>query len=72
MIRSEPPFSILPWRKATKSGVGGCLLVAAYNGRVAVTDSKNPQSEVLVYTSVEWHAFLDGAKRGEFDDVLPG
>jgi len=24
---------------------------------------------MLVYTPAEWSAFLDGAKRGEFDDL---
>jgi hypothetical protein len=72
MVRNELPFSTLQWRKAAKSGVGGCFLVAAYDGGVAVTDSKDPASGVLVYTSGEWDAFLDGAKKGEFDDLLRG
>jgi hypothetical protein len=30
-------------------------------------DSKDPNSPVLTFTHQEWAAFLDGAKRGEFD-----
>jgi hypothetical protein len=36
---------------------------------VAVRDSKNPNGPVLNYTTAEWRAFLDGAKKGEFDDL---
>jgi hypothetical protein len=34
-----------------------------------VRDSKNPDSGVLLYTPHEWDCFLDGARRGEFDDL---
>jgi hypothetical protein len=36
---------------------------------VAVRDSKNPSGPVLTYTPREWDAFLDGAKKGEFDSL---
>jgi hypothetical protein len=36
---------------------------------VAVRDSKHPNGPVLTYTAAEWYAFLDGAKKGEFDDL---
>jgi hypothetical protein len=36
---------------------------------VAIRDSKDPSGPVLVYTPAEWHAFLHGAKTGEFDDL---
>lgn len=28
-----------------------------------------PHGRVLVYNTSEWEAFLDGAKKGEFDDA---
>jgi len=34
---------------------------------VLVRDSKDPGGPVLSYTRDEWLAFLDGAKKGEFD-----
>ncbi len=57
------------WRKATASqGNGDCVEVATLSGgRMAVRDSKDSQGPVMVFTSPEWLAFLDGAKRGEFD-----
>lgn len=60
----------LPWRKARSSvNNGACLEAAPVNGMVAVRDSKNPKGPILTYTAAEWRAFLDGAKRGEFDDL---
>lgn len=37
---------------------------------VAVRDSKDPNGPVLMYTAAEWRAFLDGAKKGEFDNLV--
>lgn len=60
----------LLWRKAQSSmGNGACLEVARLNGMVVVRDSKNPHGAMLTYTPAEWRAFLDGAKKGEFDDL---
>jgi hypothetical protein len=65
------PDGSLAWRKATKSNTGGCVeLAPTPDGMIAVRDSKNPQGAILLYTPVEWDAFLDGVKRGEFDDLL--
>ena len=57
------------WRKASKSTSNGqCVEVAHLDGgRVAVRDSKDPSGPVLVFTPGEWDAFLDSARRGEFD-----
>jgi hypothetical protein len=60
----------LAWRKAQRSvGDGACVELAPVNGMVAMRDSKDPDSPVLMYTAAEWHAFLHGAKAGEFDDL---
>jgi hypothetical protein len=37
------------------------------DGRVAVRDSKNRQGPVLMFTPVEWQAFLGGVREGELD-----
>jgi hypothetical protein len=37
---------------------------------IMIADSKNPGGPFLSYTMQEWDAFLDGAKKGEFDDFL--
>ncbi len=58
------------WRKAKKSGVGGCVELSPITGGIAIRDSKDPSGPELKYTIPELDAFLDGAKKGEFDDLL--
>jgi hypothetical protein len=36
-------------------------------GLVGMRDSKNAAGPVLGFPSEEWHAFLDGARNGEFN-----
>ena len=58
------------WRKATRSNNNGaCAQVRADGqGGVQVRDSKlGEASPILSFTAVEWSAFLDGAKDGEFE-----
>jgi uncharacterized protein DUF397 len=60
----------LAWRKAQRSvGNGACVELAPFEGMVAMRDSKDPEGPVLIYTPDEWHAFLHGAKAGEFDGL---
>ena len=62
----------LVWRKAQLSTTNGsCIEIASLAGKIAMRDSKDPGGPVLVYTPTEFAAFLDGAKRGEFDDLAP-
>jgi hypothetical protein len=55
------------WRKSTQSYANGCVEVAFVDGQIAVRDSKDPDGPVLVFTPVEWTAFLGGVRGGEFD-----
>jgi hypothetical protein len=58
------------WRKATKSGSnqGNCLEVAPLSeGRVALRDTEAPHQPPYVVSAGVWDAFIDGAKKGEFD-----
>ena len=59
-----------PWRKSKQSAAnGGCVeMRRSADGVVEVRDSKDPTGPVLHFTEFEWAAFLDGAKKGEFDD----
>jgi hypothetical protein len=41
--------------------------VAFHTGQVAVRDSKDPQGQMRRFNSIEWEAFLDGVRRGNFD-----
>ncbi|SDH83705.1 protein of unknown function [Sinosporangium album] len=59
-----------PWRKATKSASnqGNCLEVAPLSdGRVAIRDTESPDQPPFVVRASVWDAFVDGAKKGEFD-----
>jgi hypothetical protein len=70
MTLTGSELSRLAWRTARKSGGTGCVEVAPAACMIAVRDSKHPGGPVLFYTRLEWEAFLDGAKKGEFDDVI--
>jgi uncharacterized protein DUF397 len=62
----------LAWRTSTFSGGGGCVEVTPVGDKVAVRHSRRPDQEVIVYSAAEWSAFIDGAKKGEFDNVALG
>lgn len=57
------------WRKASRSnGSGACVEVAVFtDGTIGVRDSKDREGPKLTFTPAEWEAFLDGARKGEFD-----
>ncbi|MEV4018957.1 DUF397 domain-containing protein [Nonomuraea angiospora] len=57
------------WRKATRSGeAGDCIEVASLaDGRVGLRDSELPEQAPYVVSPSVWAAFIDGAKKGEFD-----
>lgn len=66
-------FHGLAWRKSSKSGPisDNCVEVAAVgDGSVAVRHSKHRQGPVLAYTQDEFRAFVEGAKDGDFDDLI--
>lgn len=46
---------------------GGCVEVAVLEDQVWVRGSRDADGTVLPFTFDEWRAFLDGAKRGDFD-----
>jgi hypothetical protein len=56
------------FRKSTFSGGGGCVEVSSRgNDSIFVRDSKAPESGTLQFNSLEWQAFIDGARAGQFD-----
>ncbi|MGP3911769.1 DUF397 domain-containing protein [Nonomuraea sp. 10N515B] len=58
------------WRKAKASGAnnGNCLEVASLSdGRVGIRDTEAPGQAPFVVRGSVWAAFIDGAKKGEFD-----
>jgi hypothetical protein len=61
----------LTWIKASASmGADACVEFARAGELIAVRDSKNADTPPLMYTRAEIAAFLDGAKKGEFDHLL--
>jgi Domain of unknown function (DUF397) len=61
----------LAWLKADSSTANGqCVEIAAAVGNIAIRDSKDPGGPILVYTTSEFRAFLDGARNGEFDALV--
>lgn len=63
------------WIKAGKSGTNGgsCVEARRHNGMIEVRDTKDHgNGPVLRFTAAEWAAFLDGAKKSEFDGLLHG
>ena len=59
------------WIKSSLSfSNGNCVQVTRLlDGQIGVRDSKNPEGAMLRFSRAEWHAFLDGARRGEFDSL---
>jgi hypothetical protein len=58
------------WHKATASGAGNgqCVEVKQTATAVHVRDTKDHgDGPIHTYTHAEWAAFLDGARKGEFD-----
>lgn len=57
--------------KASAScGAGQCVETAGCEHGVDVRDSKDPSGPVLHFTTAEFAAWLDGAKKGEFDHLI--
>ena len=59
------------WRKSTVSNPSGnCVELAELaGGDVAMRNSRHPTGPTIVYTRAEIAAFIDGIRRGEFDDL---
>ena len=64
-----PEKSGTTWVKSSLSFANGnCVEVADLpGGAVGVRNSRDPSGAVLTFTPDEWHAFLGGAYKGEFE-----
>lgn len=71
MNRSEESGTT-PWIKASMSGnSNSCVEMRRHGGAVEVRDTKDKgQGPTLRYTSAEFAAWLDGARKGEFDHLV--
>jgi hypothetical protein len=57
----------MSWRKSTASGDTGCAEVALEGDMVHMRHSQDPSGHVLTFSMAEWAAFLEGARKGEFN-----
>jgi Domain of unknown function (DUF397) len=60
-------FARAEWQKSTLSASTDCVEVAVVDAQVAVRDSKNRDGAILLFTPLEWKAFIGGVRKGEFD-----
>ena len=59
------------WVKASASGgTGDCVEMRRNGEGIEVRDSKDPDGPTLLYTPSEFAAWLDGARKGEFDHLV--
>ncbi|GLZ81616.1 DUF397 domain-containing protein [Actinorhabdospora filicis] len=67
----ELPSTVV-WQKSRRSNPSGnCVEMAALpGGEFAVRNSRDPQGPALVYTRDEIVAFLEGARDGDFDNLI--
>jgi hypothetical protein len=68
-------IAVLRWQR---SGKGDGTIEVAFTGRpdgpagewVLMRVAGDPAERILVYDRDEWECFLDGVRKGEFDDAL--
>jgi len=64
----------LAWQKSRRSNPSGnCVELAKLpeGAGIAVRNSRDPEGPVLIYTTDEIEAFINGARDGDFDNLLP-
>jgi hypothetical protein len=60
----------LDWRTSSYSDGLQCVQVASAGDHVMMRHSKDTDGANLTFTRGEMQAFLQGAKAGEFDDIV--
>ena len=55
------------WRKSSRCDSGSCVEVALVGEEIAVRDGKNPTGHTLQFTRMQWKAFTEGIRAGEFE-----
>jgi hypothetical protein len=58
------------WHRARECETKTCVEVATSSGMVALRNSRYPDGPVVEYTAAEWLVFLEGARSGDFDDLV--
>ena len=66
----DTAFASADWRKASVSAPeSNCVEFAAVGDVIGIRDSKVPGGPILQFNRDEIRAMLDGAKKGEFDNL---
>jgi hypothetical protein len=67
--RRLPPVT---WQKSRRSNPSGnCVELAELpGGGIAIRNSRDPDGPVLIYTLDEIAAFINGARDGDFDNLV--
>jgi predicted secreted Zn-dependent protease len=60
----------LTWHTALSCDGGACVQVAADQNIILIRNSRQPDGPLVEYTSEEWHEFVSGIKKGDFDNLL--
>ena len=71
----QPPAAALQgvrWQTSRYSNSQGtCVELARLpGGEIAVRNSRHPDGPALIYTQAEIHALIQGARAGDFDNLL--
>ena len=54
------------WRRSSRCETGNCVEVAFLDGEYVLRDSKQPNGPCLRFQNLEWQAFVDAVRAGEF------
>jgi hypothetical protein len=60
----------LSWHMTHAGNGEACVRVASQGDNIIIGDSKHPNGPVLTYSSVEWKMFVEGIRKGDFDELL--
>lgn len=61
-------MTALDWRRSSACDTSACVEVAIVTGDPGgVAIRKSGHAPAISFTREEWEAFIEGAKRGEFD-----
>jgi hypothetical protein len=66
MLEGLVDFPSADWQKSGRSQSNGRVEVAFAENHVALRDSKHKEGPMLVFTPVEWKAFLGGVSDDQF------
>jgi Domain of unknown function (DUF397) len=57
----------IQWRRSSRCESDTCVEVARIDRTIAIRDAKDVDGPVLIFSAVEWAAFVAGVRNGEFD-----